>query len=70
MTLPSESAEQNAPPQGLLGGLPAFSGNWLNSGWQSGLAMSQLVGKFVIDVAVLRLICTDKEDDVTQARNE
>jgi hypothetical protein len=32
--------------------------------------MSQLVGKFVIDVAVLRLVCTDKEDDVTQARNE
>jgi hypothetical protein len=24
----------------------------------------------VIDVAVLRLVCTDKEDDVTQARNE
>ena len=30
--------------------------------------MSQLVGKFVIDVAVLCLICTDNDDDVTQAR--
>ena len=39
-----------------------------NSGWRSGLTMSQLVGKFVIDVTVLRLICTDNDDDVTQAR--
>ena len=30
--------------------------------------MSQLVGEFVIDVAVLRLIWTDDDDDVTQAR--
>ena len=70
MTFLPKSAEQIAPPQGLLSHLPAFSGYWLNAGWLSGLAIVQLVGKFVIDVAVLRLVCTDKEDDVTQARNE